>query len=181
MDSKGWYSRGYLPHFDSPEMVQFVTFRLADSPPKAVAQALAALPDNLLQTDRKLDTGLGACWLARPDIAGIVESALLHFDGVRYRLLAWCIMPNHVHVIVEPGTDNPLDRIVHSWKSYSAQRANRLLVRNDPFWHRDYFDRFMRDEDHLNRTIHYVENNPVKAGLISEAIEWPWGSARRRA
>ncbi len=114
MSPKGWYSRGYLPHFDSPEIVQFVTFRLGDSLPKAVAQALAALADNLLQTDQKLDAGLGACWLGRPDIAALVETALLHFDGGRYRLLAWCIMPNHVHVVVEPSADNPLDGIVHS-------------------------------------------------------------------
>jgi putative transposase len=73
---------------------------LADSLPKAVAQALAALPDNLFQTDQKLDNGLGACWLGR----------------------------------------NSLDRIVHSWKSYSAHRANRILGRSGTFWHRDYFD-----------------------------------------
>ena len=74
MSPKGWYSRGYLPHFDSPETVQFVTFRLGDSLPTAVAQALAALPDNLLQTDQKLDAGLGACWLGRPDIAELEQS-----------------------------------------------------------------------------------------------------------
>jgi putative transposase len=181
MSPKGWYSRGYLPHFDSPETVQFVTFRLGDSLPKAVAQALAALPDNLLQTDQKLDAGLGACWLGRPDIAELVEAALLHFDGGRYRLLAWRVMPNHVHVVVEPGEDNPLDGLVHSWKSYTAHQANRALGRSGVFWHRDYFDRYIRDEGHLNRTIDYVENNPVKAGLAFKAGEWRWSSARLRA
>jgi putative transposase len=181
MSPKGWYSRGYLPHFDSPEIVQFVTFRLGDSLPKAVAQTLAALPDNLIQTDQKLDAGLGACWLGRPDIAELVETALLHFDGGRYRLLAWCIMPNHVHVVVEPSADNPLDGIVHSWKSYTAHQANRALRRNGVFWHRDYFDRYIRDEGHLNRTIDYVENNPVKAGLAFKPAEWRWSSARLRA
>jgi putative transposase len=180
MNPKGWYSRGYLPHFDSPETIQFVTFRLADSLPKAVAQALAALPDNLLQTDQKLDAGLGACWLARSSVAELVEAALLYFDNDRYRLLSWCIMPNHVHVIVEFTGHNPLDRIVHSWKSYSAHRANQVLGRNGAFWHRDYFDRVMRNEAHLNRTIDYVENNPVKAGFVSEPAQWRWSSARLR-
>src|SRR5882757_8368796 len=98
MDHKGRYSRGYLPHFDSPETIQFVTFRLADSLPRAVAQAPAVFPDGLFQTDQKLDVGLGACWLARPDIAELVEAALFYFDNDRYHLLSWCIMPNHVHV-----------------------------------------------------------------------------------
>jgi putative transposase len=85
---KGWNSRGYLPHFDSAETVQFITFRLFDSLPRAVAEVLAKLPDNLARTDERLDGGLGACWLAEPAIAEMVENALLHFDGGRYRVLA---------------------------------------------------------------------------------------------
>ena len=169
-----------MPHLDSPETIQFETFQLGDSLPKAVAQALAALPDNLPQTDKKLDAGLGACWLGRPEVAELVETALLHFDGLRYRLLAWCVMPNHVHVVVEPAADNSLDQIVHSWKSYTAHQANRLLGHSGAFWHRDYFDRYIRDEGHLDRTIEYVESNPVKAGLASEPMEWRWSSARLR-
>ena len=87
MNHKGWHSRGYLPHFDSAETVQFVTFRLADSLPRAVAEALAKLADNLAETDHKLDSGLGACWLKEPPIARLVEDAIMHFDGERYRLL----------------------------------------------------------------------------------------------
>jgi putative transposase len=180
MDPKGWYSRGYLPHFDSPETVQFVTFRLADSLPKAVVQALATLPDNLAQTDERLDAGWGACWLGRSEVAQLVEEALLYFDKDRYRLLAWCIMPNHVHMVVEPSERHALDRIVHSWKSFTATSANQILGRSGAFWHRDYFDRFIRDEGHLNRTIEYVENNPVKAGLTSKPAQWLWSSARLR-
>jgi putative transposase len=181
MDPKGWYSRGYLPHFDSPETVQFVTFRLADSLPKAVVQALATLPDNLAQTDERLDAGWGACWLGRSEVAQLVEEALLYFDKDRYRLLAWCIMPNHVHVVVEAVEGNRLGAIVQAWKSFTAHQANNVLRRNGPFWHKDYFDRFIRDEGHLARTIDYVESNPVKAGLASTANSWSWSSARRRA
>jgi REP element-mobilizing transposase RayT len=180
MSHKGWHSRGYLPHFDSAEVTQFVTFRLADSLPRAVVEQLAKHPDNLAETDHRLDNGLGSCWLKEPGIAQLVENALMHFDGTRYRLLAWCIMPNHVHAVVEPIDECKLGAIVHSWKSFSAKEANRLLRRSGPFWHRDYFDRFIRDEGHFARTVDYVENNPVKAGLVPVVTAWPWSSAKFR-
>ncbi len=180
MVHKGWHSRGHLPHFDSAETIQFVTFRLADSLPRAVAEQLANLADNLAETDYRLDSCLGECWLRDPNIASMVETALLHFDGERYRLLAWCIMPNHVHVVVEPDDQQNLGAIVQGWKSYSAKMANRPLNRSGAFWHSDYFDRFIRDEGHLQRTVDYVENNPVKAGLVEGASDWAWSSRRFR-
>ncbi len=181
MTHKGWHSRGYPPHFDSAETIQFITFRLFDSLPRAVAEALAKQPDSLTKVDERLDGGLGACWLSKPAVAELVENAILNFDGDRYRVLAWCIMPNHVHVVVEPVDGNRLGDIVHSWKSYSANRANAILGRTGPFWHKDFFDRFIRDEGHLARTIDYVENNPAKAGLARTAGAWAWGSGRFRA
>jgi hypothetical protein len=153
MDHKGWHSRGYLPHFDAADTVQFVTFRLFDSLPRAVAETLAKEPNSLAKTNESLDRGFGACWLNEPAIATMVERALLHFDGTRYRMIAWCVMPNHVHAIVESPIQNQLGNIVHSWKSFSANRANRTLGRSGSFWHEDYFDRFIRDESHLARTI----------------------------
>jgi putative transposase len=179
MEPKGWHSRGYLPHFDSPETVQFVTFRLADSLPAKVSAMLHPEAD-VHQVDRELDSGLGACWLRRPEIASLVEGALLHFDDIRYRLIAWCLMPNHVHVVIELTNGHSLTDIVRSWKSFTARRANILLGRSGPFWHRDYFDRYMRNEEHLAQTVEYVEMNPVKAGLAKNAEEWPWSSARLR-
>jgi REP element-mobilizing transposase RayT len=180
MTHKGWHSRGYLPHFDSAETVQFVTFRLADSLPRAVAATLLNLPDSFVHIDQQLDTGLGSCWLREPAIAEIVEQALLHFDGERYRLLAWCIMPNHVHVIVAPVGGSTLGAIVQSWKSFTAKEANRRLSRSGSFWHQDYFDRYMRSENHLETTIAYVENNPVTVGLASTPDAWRWSSGRFR-
>ena len=177
---KGWHSRGYLPHFDSPETIQFVTFRLFDSLPRALAETLAAQADNLARTDHALDGGLGSCWLKEPQIAQMVEEAFLHFDGERYHLLAWCVMPNHVHIVIEPNEAHGLGAIVQAWKSFTAKQANRLLGRRGPFWHKDYFDRYVRDEEHLNRTVDYVENNPVKAGLARSITDWPWSSARFR-
>jgi REP element-mobilizing transposase RayT len=181
MTHKGWHSRGYLPHFDSAETIQFVTFRLFDSLPRAVVEQLAKQPDNLAKTDERLDGGSGACWLKDSTIAALIENAMLHFDGERYRMLAWCVMPNHVHAVLEPIEENRLGTIVQTWKSFSAKKANSVLDRSGPFWHKDYFDRFIRDEGHLARTVEYVERNPVKAGLASTPSAWLWSSNRRRA
>lgn len=110
----------------------------------------------------------------------MVEDALLHFDGERYRLLAWVIMPNHVHVLAETLPVYRLGDIVHSWKSFTAKEANRILGRMGPLWQEEYFDRFIRDDDHLRETIRYIEQNPVAGGLAAKAEDWPFGSARRR-
>src|SRR5262249_55781820 len=117
---KGWHSRGYLPHFDSPETVQFVTFRLADSLPRAVVEALRLEDKGLQAFDGRLDAGLGACWLRKPEVASLIEEALFHADGNQYRLLAWCLMPNHVHVVIEMRGSASLSAIVKSWKSFTA-------------------------------------------------------------
>jgi putative transposase len=179
---KGWHSRGYLPHFDSPETVQFVTFRLADSLPRHVVEGLRLADDGIQRIDRELDTGLGECWLRSPAISSLVQDSLFHSDGQRYRLLAWCLMPNHVHVVIDMLEGKAsLGTIVRSWKSFTARRANEQLGRSGAFWHADYFDRYMRNEDQLNRTIEYVEQNPVKAGLVNEPAQWSWSSAYFRS
>jgi REP element-mobilizing transposase RayT len=148
---------------------------------RAAVEQLAKQPDNLAKTDERLDGGLGACWLKDSTIAALIENAMLHFDGERYRMLAWCVMPNHVHAVLEPIKGNRLGTIVQTWKSFSAKKANSVLDRSGPFWHKDYFDRFIRDEGHLARTVEYVERNPVKAGLASTPSAWLWSSNRRRA
>src|SRR5471030_1122959 len=100
MEHKGWHSRGYLPHFDSQDIVQFLTFRLADSLPKEALARIAAAAQPKSLRDELLDRGWGACWLRRDEIARLVEDAFLTFDGARYRLHAWTVMPNHVHVLI---------------------------------------------------------------------------------
>lgn len=175
---KGWHSRGYLPHFDSPESIQHIVFRTLGSLPKAVVDALPATVDRRRETiDAALDRCNGPRPLADPQAAQIVQSALLHFDQVRYRLLAWSVMPNHVHVVVETSTGFPLGGLVRSWKAFSAAQINRALGRRGAFWAPDYFDRYVRDETDLGATISYVENNPVVAGLASTPADWPWSSA----
>lgn len=187
-----WRSRGYLPHFERDGLVQTVTFCLADSIPAPVLQEWRdrldlqrrlRQPEQTIKQEfqlriqRYLDAGRGECCLSRPDAAGIVEEALLYFDGVRYRLLAWVIMPNHVHLVVEIFAGYPLYRIVHSWKSFTASKVNKQLGKKGSLWRREYYDRFVRNERHLEDAIDYVHGNPAKAGLVGKAEDWRFSSA----
>lgn len=204
-----WYSRGYLPHLDQPGLVQAVTFRLHDAVPAAVVEewkAEVAWLANLPASDprevelrrriaRYEDAGHGQSWLRDERIASIVERALLRFDATRYQLLAWCIMPNHVHALIETveawkrrlptgersrrRSPASLPAIVHSWKSFTATRANRILGRSGVFWFREYHDRYIRNEKHLAAAVSYIETNPVAAGLVRDPGDWRFGGAAR--
>jgi REP element-mobilizing transposase RayT len=178
-----------LPHFDGEGVTQFITFRLADSLPlhvlepwkQELAQQRFPEPERQLELqkriERYLDQGMGARYLQEPKIAVIVETALYHFDGERYQLLSWVIMPNHVHLLLTPDVKHSLTEIMRSLKSYTAHKANKLLGRTGKFWFEDYFDRYIRDADHYASVVRYIENNPVKAGLCSTPQEWRYGSA----
>ena len=184
----GWYSRGYLPHFDDPDRIQFITFRLYDSMPREVLEYYRELleqgriteHERLKKMEAYLDTGHGACWLKEPRIGRLVENALLHGDGERYLLISWCVMPNHVHVLIEPLGGRKLREILHTWKSYTAQIANLWLGRKGAFWQREFRDRYIRNIKHFNGVKAYIEQNPVEAGLVERAVDWPFSSARRR-
>jgi putative DNA methylase len=181
----GWYSRGYHPHLNTPGLVQSVTTHLGDSMPRATLLRLMAETEHddvarRRRLDDLLDAGHGACWLRRADIGALVENALLAGDGEHYRLLAWVVMPNHLHVVIETLSGIALADVVRSWKGPTARAANLLLGRSGVFWERDYYDRYIRDDGHLAAVVRYVERNPVKAGLVARAEDWPFGSARRR-
>ena len=186
----GWHCRHYLPHCEDKRL-QTITFRLFDSLPAAVIEemrqelkTLQSMPEgdekndrmvNLRKTvDRYEDSGYGSCFLRDPRIAQIVVEALRHFDGERYVLVAYCIMPNHVHVIVELAEGWSLSDIMHSWRSFSANKANRILNRTGQFWMAEYFDRYIRDENHFTNALEYLLMNPVRAGLATEVGQWPW-------
>lgn len=111
----------------------------------------------------------------------VVENALLYFDGVRYKMPAWVVMPNHVHALLIPLEPFLLEDIVHSWKSFTANEANRILKRTGQFWQAEYFDRYIRDGKHYLAAVAYIEQNPVKARLCHTPEEWPFSSARIRA
>jgi REP element-mobilizing transposase RayT len=187
-------NRGHLPHWEKEGATYFVTFRLADSLPKSVLDRISSERESIVKTaiqlkrnltadetkkiqklstrivEEYLDNGAGACHLRRPEIANIVVVALNHFDDERYRLFAWCVMPNHVHVVLRVLPGNKLADVVHSWKSFTAKQANELLGRRGSFWQREYYDHLIRDEQELERAMRYVSENPAKAGLR----DWKW-------
>jgi REP-associated tyrosine transposase len=174
-------SRGFLPHWVINQAVYFVTFGLKDALPSSVIRELfderrrlmrgvtnptqRAHLDRALQlrADMALDLGRGSCLLAQH--AQLVAGALKYFDGARYDLHAWCVMPNHVHVMfyVEHGVD--VAAILHSWKSYTAHR-----IGHGPIWQREYFDRIVRSDREFEATRGYIRANPAKAGLVN----WRW-------
>jgi REP element-mobilizing transposase RayT len=190
----GFHTRGYLPHLKVGGATYFVTFRLADSLPREILDRLDAWRADQLRRatggeavaldeqmsawiDEQLDRGSGACWLRDERVAALVADALRHFDGERYRLPAGVVMPNHVHALVQPLPGFALEGILHSWKSFTAHAANKLLGRDGEFWQRESYDHWVRDEAEAAHYRRYIEDNPVAARLCARADEWKWSSA----
>jgi putative transposase len=189
------YYKRRLPHIQIPGATYFVTFRLKDSLPAEVLENLAADSDKIktLSADQhhnahrrwfgKFDDYLDQCLseeqhLKNSQVMSIVSDSLHRRDGQVYELLAFCIMPNHVHAVFRPlenpkGDYHSLTEIFHSLKRNSAKQVNIALGRTGPFWQDESYDHFVRDEAELDRIIQYVLNNPVKAGLVSEWTDWP--------
>jgi REP element-mobilizing transposase RayT len=182
---RGWHERGYLPHRDSPRLVQFVTCNLVDAFPAALRSEWQAFLKLENERERRqeledyLDRNHGECWLRRPEIAALVEGNWRYFHPLRYELRAWCVMPNHIHVLFRVAA-MPMSRVMKQAKSFTANEANKLLQRDGAFWMEDYFDTCIRSAEHEKSVVHYIENNPVKARLVREARQWPWSSARFR-
>jgi REP element-mobilizing transposase RayT len=184
-DPRYWHSRGYLPHFDKDGYTQFITFRLADSVPQAVLEnwRLDLERGEITDADFRrrveyyLDQNYGEGSLRIPAIANALQETLLKWDGTRYKLISWVIMPNHGHVLLKPSAESSLSDIMHSIKSYTAHEANIILKRKGQFFAKEYFDRYIRDQVHFASTIKYIEENPVKARLCRTPEAWPWGSA----
>jgi putative transposase len=210
---RGWYSRGYLPHCDYPGLLQSITYRLADSLPVSALERMEAelhlLPERQRDVERRrlieewLDAGHGCCVLRWPEAAACVVENWQHFAGERYDLIAWVVMPNHVHLLIRVYEGVSLGKIVQSWKSYTGRRIRAMLDEGragarrsqagrsqagrasealaDGVWMREYWDRYIRDERHFEAVVGYVHDNPVKAGLVDKAENWPWSSAREFA
>lgn len=106
-----------------------------------------------------------------------MQDALLFHKGAKYKLHAWVVMPNHVHVLLTPLEDVHFPTIMHSIKSYTANEANKIAGRSGQFWQLESFDRYIRNLKHFVGVIRYIENNPVKAGLCRSPEEWPFSSA----
>ena len=159
----------------------FVTFRLADSLPEAVLQQMRRRLSSKLENEerkrqlaraieRYLDKGTGACHLKRAKVAALVAGAIQHQDGKSYRLIAWVVMPNHVHLVFRLLPGRKLASVIQALKSYTAHEANRLLGRTGTFWQREYFDHLIRNGQEFDRAIRYVLSNPEKAGVV----HWKW-------
>jgi DNA polymerase III subunit alpha len=187
----------HLPHWQQNGATYFVTFRLGDSLPKEIYKKWQLERDAAVKTissqdsskmeivaeqfreelEGRLDEGLGECWLKNQKVASVVENALRHFDGERYLLGNYVIMPNHVHVLVRPVMEHKLYEILHSWKSFSAKEANKALNRTGEFWQDESFDHIVRDESSLEKFSSYIQENPKKAGLRQNEFLLGCGSA----
>lgn len=177
--SKGWYVPRSLPHFDSPGVVQAITFRLDDALPRTVALSTEGetAARYRLRIAEILDGGFGDCVLKDARAAEAVESVLLRRAQQDYDLHAWVVMPNHVHVLISPFPGRAVSDIVQAWKSVSARVIEKVTRRGGRVWQREYFDRYMRHERHAAATVDYIEQNPVKAGLVRRPEDWRFGSA----
>jgi REP element-mobilizing transposase RayT len=175
-----------LPHWQQKGAVYFVTFRLADAIPSRLRNQWEDDRDAWLrhnpepwtaETERQyhqrfsgaierwLDAGHGACLLRRHDCAKVVAETLRHFERERVVMISFVVMPNHVHVVFVQNPEFPLEKLVRSWKGFTARQVNKLLERSGNFWQRDYFDRLVRGEKHFANCVRYIRRNPEKARL----------------
>jgi REP element-mobilizing transposase RayT len=130
------------------------------------------------RVDKYLDAGHGVCYLRDPELADLVAGAIRFFEGQRYELRAWLVMPNHAHVVVWPMPGHTLSEILHSWKSYTSHEINkRLPTKFVPFWQGESYEHLIRDDEDLHRCCHYALMNPVNAGLCACSEDWRWSSA----
>lgn len=183
-----------LPHWQCSTSIYHLSFHLADSVPASKRAEWLAERNEFEEQARRsnralnpeeenkirflyserieafLDAGHGGCILAEPRIGDMVAGALRHFDGERYRLHAWCVMPNHIHVIVEPLPGQDLSKIIHSWKSFTAHQANKILGNSGALWQEDAYNHIIRSEKEYHFQIRYTHENPIKAGLKN----WKW-------
>jgi putative transposase len=199
----------HLPHWRQEGATYFVTFRLADSLPQPKLDELAAVRrdwerrhppprtkdvleklarENMQRVEQWLDHGMGSCILKEPPFAALITQAMRHFDGARYQLDAYVVMPNHVHALVRPTlcNEHPLETILGGWKQYSSKRINPQFGSNGELWQDESYDRIVRDAEHLYRCLQYIGGNPAKAGLPRdrcplwvrpEWVELGWGFA----
>ncbi len=199
------FYRRHLPHIQPPGATIFVTFRLVNSIPAHVMHHLlteaketdiivgqirnleerkqrAYLEQRRLfgKWDKALHTPeAGPTWLQHSEVAALVAASIHFRDSKSYELEAFCIMPNHLHLVFTPlrkddGTYHALSTIMHSLKLYTGRQANDILKREGQFWQHESYDHVIRDEAERKRIINYTINNPVKAGLVDHWEEWPW-------
>jgi putative DNA methylase len=202
-----------------PHAFHFVTFRLAGTIPRVVLDELQSRKESLLQRapagalyrerihkllfadyDSYLDRNRTIRWLDSPAVAALIRRSLYFWHGKKYGLVSYCVMPNHVHILIQPfgstppteaerelhepgecaDERSPLAEIMHSLKSYTAHEANKLLGRTGQFWQHESYDHWVRDEGELERIVGYINANPVVAKLAGQPHDFEWCAARDR-
>jgi len=187
-----------MPHWKQEGCTYFVTFRLADSIPIPRLHELQRERDEWMKQnggtltaesqselhefyraklEEALDENLGSCVLNETSLSTKVASALKHFDGERYSLGHYVVMPNHVHALVRPLMNHSLSQILHSWKSFSAHEINKATGRSGHLWEDESFDHIVRDEHELERFAAYIENNPARARLGGNQFRLGFGKS----
>jgi REP-associated tyrosine transposase len=177
---KGMETRRRLPHEYPEGNALFLTWHLHGAVPSSRFPPPGKLPAGqaFVYMDRYLDTTRqGPLYLRMPEIARIMVQSLQAGQSLgHYELHAWVIMPNHVHMLIDPQIDP--SRLMRSLKGASAREANRAMNRTgEPFWQKESYDHWVRDVAGFERIRAYIENNPVKAGLVRAPHEYTWSSA----
>jgi putative transposase len=173
------FYRRKLPHWQPEGRSIFLTWRLYGSVPRNKVTHSLTEGQRFLLIDQQLDTAdYGPVYLKNPQVAATVEQTL--FTAANkwelFDLFAWVVMSNHVHVLLQPY--KPVQDITRAVKNTSARNANAILGRTgQPFWQTESFDHWVRNGKQFDRILQYIEENPVKAGLVERAEQWPWSSA----
>lgn len=175
--------RGHLPHWHQNGKIQFVTFRLNDSLPAIQLAVLKDERQRFMQLhpqpwsehvetayyqrfedrmDAFLQAGCGACWLRKPAVRREVEGVLHFYDGLKYTLYAYVVMPNHVHVLMEMADGEKCAAVVGDWKSYITRSVNKLRGCRGSLWQHESFDRLIRSKEDLRRKVYYIRHNGDK-------------------
>lgn len=228
------FSRRRLPHWQPDAKVFFVTPRLfgsltrealerirteagqlrrqpacrGESPRERAlreAKRLFGLTDEALAAQLRESSSGSSRWLGNPELAAMVREAIHHRDGKAFGLHRYTVMPNHVHLLIEPLPVEPggslphngapladtkqvadlphywpLSMILHGLKRHTARQANRFLGRSGTFWQDESYDHWVRDADEYHRIIEYIDQNPVRAGLCKHPEDWPWSTTGER-
>ena len=189
------FHRGNLPHIFPEDTPIFITYNLKLNSPEKLKQLLSNKKKEYYTNkklsydqvykfefqlfdlyDQHLSKNISPRWLMQADLAEIVQRSLIFGNEKFYDLHCFCIMPNHVHVLLtlKKKDVNPhsLPYIMQNHKRFTARKCNQLLDRTGQFWHREYFDHYCRTEEEFNSIVWYILNNPVKAKLIKNWQEW---------
>ena len=175
------FYRRRLPHWQLDGKSLFLTWHLHSSLPHNMFPPPGALSAGqaFVWMDRYLDEArVGPTWLKREEVAGVVvQSIHLAAEQLGYcSLHAFVVMANHVHLLVTPLVSP--SKLLQSVKGYSAREANKLLDRTGgPFWQTESYDHWIRDDSEFERVRRYIENNPVRSGLVVKPEDYRWSRA----